>query len=144
MPDIELLPLILLMPDPCIWTPSITSPLLGCILRSCWDEYIISDGPTLRTNTWPPLLTVWLPGPGVAHVTDFAGIAMRESLLPDVLDDPDIAPAAAGALVDVFDDPQPAAAIADVIVSTVRPRHMLRAPNCMSFLPDAGLRNGPR
>jgi hypothetical protein len=59
-------------------------------------------------NTWLPVLTVWLPGPGDAHVTDRAGIAIPEPPLIDVLDDPDIAPAAPAVLADDFAEPQPA------------------------------------
>src|SRR5919204_3475573 len=101
MPDIELPPLMLLMPDPCICPPSMTSPLLGCIRRACLDEYIVSAGPTLRMNTWLPVLTVWLPGPGEAHVTVRAGIAMPEPPLIELADEPAM-PVAAAVLAEVF------------------------------------------
>src|SRR5690242_3184354 len=132
------------MPDPCMCPPIMTSPLLGCIRRTCFDEYIVSDGPTLTMNTWLPVLTVWLPGPGDAHVSDRAGMATPEPLLIDVLDDPDIEPAAPAVLVDVFDEPQPAAAAAAVISSRLRTSRSPCAPGCMSFLRAAELCDRPR
>jgi len=95
-------------------------------------------------NTWLPVLTVWLPGPGDAHVTDRAGIAIPEPPLIDVLDDPDIAPAAPAVLVDDFAEPQPATATAAITASRLRTSRSLCAPSCMSYLRAAELCDRPR
>jgi len=37
---------VVLIPDPCMRPPSMTSPFLGCVRRTSAGEYIASVGPT--------------------------------------------------------------------------------------------------